>query len=330
MPRSNFNARSLTILAGSLCALGLALLSAPNAQALVVDGVALAKPANSYVGSWNGSTAIAIGPRAVVTAKHVQGLVTQRFVMDGIQYAVKAIHLHPSADVQVIELAKELPGWHDIAASASGGQRVTIAGMGFTAGTETSKGYNWSTVKGETWGMNTLDTVTSWYLVTRFDASANNPAEAMFATYDSGGGIFLPQPDGSLDLAGIAVSISSSTGFAAFGDRGYSVNLVAQAAWLAQFTAPPCTGDLNGDGFVNASDFSLLINSFGTPGGGLGDIDRDGDSDQNDFNLLTSNFGTACPSAISASASVAPETSAPKSRKKKSVKAQKMPGRAIQ
>lgn len=321
--------RSLTIAAGCLAALGAATLCTPNAEALVVHGAPLAKPAKSYVGSWNGSSAVAIGPRAVVTAKHVQGLVTQRFTMNGVQYTVKAIHPHPSADMQIIELNNQLPGWHKLAVTPYPGQRTTICGMGYIAGAGTSQGYAWSSTRAETWGMNTIDTVTTWYLVTRFDNSVNNPSEAMFATFDSGGGVFIEQPDGSLAIAGIAVSVSSSTGFSAFGDRGYAVNVAAQAAWLAPFTAPPCLGDLNGDGTVSSADFSILVDSFGKPGGGGADLDGDNDCDMGDFTILTSRFGVACPSAVSASAASSSKPSKSKS-KKKSLKAQVIPGHSLQ
>jgi hypothetical protein len=295
MNRNGTATRSLVLAAGSLAALVAGTALTQSAQALVVHGTALPKPTKSYVGSWNGSSAVAIGPKAVITAKHVQGLVTQRFTMNGVQYTVKAIHPHPVSDLQVIELNNQLPGWHDIATTAYPGQRATIAGLGYVAGTPAANGYSWSANRAETWGTNTIDTVTSWYLVTRFDKSSSNPAEAMFATFDSGGGVFIEQPNGTLDLAGIAVSISSSTGFSAFGDRGYSVNVAAQAAWLAPFLSSPCPGDLNGDRIVNASDFALLVPAFGKPGGGGADIDGDGDCDTADFTMLIQNFGLVCP-----------------------------------
>jgi hypothetical protein len=287
--------RSLTLVAGTLIALGLSVCATPRAEALVVDGAPLPIPAKSYVGAWNGSTAIAIGPRAVLTAKHVQGYATQQFLMDGVYYPVKAIHQNPSADLQIIELTTDLPGWHQLATSVTPGQRVTVAGNGFVAGTESTKGYTWSSARTETWGMNTVDSVTSWYLVTKFNSTAPNPSEATFATYDSGGGVFIEQPGGTLELAGIIVSVSSSTGFSAYGDRGYSVNLVPQAAWMSPFVAAPCPGDLNGDRRVNVRDFSLMAKSFGAPNGGLGDMDGDGDCDITDFNAMNKVMGTICP-----------------------------------
>ena len=91
-----------------------------------------------------------------------------------------------------------------------------------------------------------------------------------------------------------AVSISSSTGFSAFGDRGYSVNVISQAAWLAPFVQAPCFGDLNGDRAVNSADFSVLLSNFGKAGPSAGDLDKDGDCDFVDFNLLSGVFGTSC------------------------------------
>jgi len=288
-------ARKLTILAGTIAAFTFAVCSTPRAEALVVDGTPLAIPVKSWVGSWNGATAVAIGPRAIITAKHVQGYATQSFLMDGVYYPAKSIAQHPTCDLQVIELQKDLPGWHQLATSATAGQKVVVAGNGYVAGTSTSKGYNWASTRAETWGMNSLDSVTSWYLVTKFNSGAPNPSEASFATYDSGGGVFVQQPDGSLALAGVIVSVSSSTGFSAYGDRGYSINLIPQATWMAQFKAAPCPADLNGDRLVNVKDFFILANCFGKPGGGIGDLDKDGDCDTVDFNTLNASMGKPCP-----------------------------------
>ncbi len=57
--------------------------------------------------------------------------------------------------------------------------------------------------------------------------------------------------------------------------------------------APSCTGDINGDGFTNSSDFNILAVSFGTsvPPGTSGDLNGDGVVNSSDFNILAGDFG---------------------------------------
>lgn len=52
-------------------------------------------------------------------------------------------------------------------------------------------------------------------------------------------------------------------------------------------------GDLNGDGFVDAEDLTILLSQFGRPGFGdaLGDVDLDGDVDSTDLSILLKHFG---------------------------------------
>ena len=61
--------------------------------------------------------------------------------------------------------------------------------------------------------------------------------------------------------------------------------------------APPCTGDINGDGEVNLTDLAVLLTNYGasnaTPE--MGDLDGDGDVDLLDLSMLLSNFGVSCP-----------------------------------
>ncbi|GMU80534.1 MAG: hypothetical protein AMXMBFR47_04050 [Planctomycetota bacterium] len=61
--------------------------------------------------------------------------------------------------------------------------------------------------------------------------------------------------------------------------------------------APPCPGDLDGDGQVGLSDLAALLSNFGTPGGATpdqGDLDGDGDVDLSDLAILLGAFGTTC------------------------------------
>jgi len=59
--------------------------------------------------------------------------------------------------------------------------------------------------------------------------------------------------------------------------------------------APPCPGDLNGDGAVNLTDLATLLASFGGAGSAAqGDINGDGSVDLTDLATLLANFGVTC------------------------------------
>jgi len=78
-------------------------------------------------------------------------------------------------------------------------------------------------------------------------------------------------------------------------DYGWGMVDARAAVELAlSLCAPPCPGDLNGDGAVDQGDLGILLGDFGcTAGVGNcpGDIDGDGDTDQGDLGVLLSNFG---------------------------------------
>lgn len=61
----------------------------------------------------------------------------------------------------------------------------------------------------------------------------------------------------------------------------------------------PCPGDSNGDRFVNFSDVTTVLASFGAtyePGSnGLGDANNDGNVEFSDITFLLANFGVNCP-----------------------------------
>lgn len=62
-------------------------------------------------------------------------------------------------------------------------------------------------------------------------------------------------------------------------------------------SAPPCVGDLNGDGVVDIADLSTLLSNFGTLSGATpeqGDLNGDGAVDLGDLTLMLSAFGTVC------------------------------------
>ncbi len=68
---------------------------------------------------------------------------------------------------------------------------------------------------------------------------------------------------------------------------------------IAIVTAPPCPGDIDGDGVVGQSDLGVLLAAFGTCDGdpaynAAADLDGDGCVGQTDLGALLSHFGTNC------------------------------------
>ena len=103
-------------------------------------------------------------------------------------------------------------------------------------------------------------------------------------TFATGSGFELGATIGQPD----AVQLLSGSGFELTG--GF---------WaIDESAAPPCIGDLTGDGLVGLDDLTRLLSNFGTASGAtfaMGDSDADGDVDLGDLSALLSNFGTTCP-----------------------------------
>ncbi|HUU98637.1 MAG TPA: hypothetical protein VM487_23130, partial [Phycisphaerae bacterium] len=53
--------------------------------------------------------------------------------------------------------------------------------------------------------------------------------------------------------------------------------------------APPCVGDLDGDGDTDQADLGILLASYKSDAGG--DLDGDGDTDQADLGILLADWG---------------------------------------
>jgi hypothetical protein len=57
-----------------------------------------------------------------------------------------------------------------------------------------------------------------------------------------------------------------------------------------------CPADLDGDGFVDLGDLTILLSNFGGPGtASEGDLDGDGVVALSDLTLLLSAYGSTCP-----------------------------------
>jgi hypothetical protein len=223
-------------------------------RAVVVSDAAWPGPdayPGRYVASWNGASAVAIAPHWLISAAHVGGGPGLEAVLGGEPFAADRVVRSRTEDILLIHVEKPLPGWHTLAAWSGGlerggvvaGQRVMLGGMGYRAGSPLpgGGGVDWSGGPGEAWGANIADAVGLSRILITLDPPGSAgavPGEAMFSLLDSGGGLFVDGPDGSLELAGIAVSITSVFGQSRWGDRGYVVNLDSIAGWIRVVIEP--------------------------------------------------------------------------------------------
>lgn len=213
---------------------------APRAHGVVVAGHdPMERPLNGYVGTWNGSTAVCIGTNWIISAKHVGGSVGGYFTMRGVQYRAVEIVPHPTQDIELIRVAETLPGYHRLATGVTSGDVGVLGGCGVTGSANYDNGYAWTGPRQETWGMNTIEGVGSLVSV-RFDNPSDAgavPHEATFAVNDSGAGLFVYGSDGSLELAGVAVSVTGF-GSSVYGTWAFSVNLTGLRNWVLPIADP--------------------------------------------------------------------------------------------
>ncbi|MBX3357000.1 MAG: trypsin-like serine protease [Phycisphaeraceae bacterium] len=193
-----------------------------------------------YVGSWNGASAVAVGDRWVLTARHVGGSVGDSLVMNGTKYSADRVVFNRSEDLMLIRLTEQLPGWHTLVdRGVSVGDRVLLAGAGYRSSDQLQDGVTWSQTTGPAIGANRIDQVGDRLSVT-FDppgAELAEPDEAIFALGDSGSGLFV-NAGGSWRLAGLAVTISSTFGVSRYGDYASAVNLDGWQWWVESLVAP--------------------------------------------------------------------------------------------
>ena len=222
---------SLCNLCGFIVAAAGLLGMAPHSLGVITAGGLNLKPMDSYVGQWGLGTAVAVGKRTILSAAHLGGEVGEAFVMDGKVYQAVSVSTSPDSDLMRITLDTDLPGYYPIATSLKRGAKVLVAGFGATGTSRTSSGLKWGDGGQEVWGANTLDAVGAGQLAFRFDKSGG-ASEAGLGVGDSGGAIFVQGRGGSLQLAGIATSISGRFGVTRYGDWSYAVNLTSQRGFL--------------------------------------------------------------------------------------------------
>jgi hypothetical protein len=225
--------------ASTLAALSLA----PAANALILNGGTSMTPETSYVGAFNGGTAVAVGPREILTAAHVGGGRGDRFWLDGTSYRAVATITSDTADLMRVTLDRDLPGYYPVTdKSPRKGATLTIAGFGITSDGYSKGGFTWSDDREETWGINRLDAARDGHLWFKFDKKGGTQ-EATLTPGDSGGAVFITGRDGQLILAGINRGIYAKTnGRSSFGDTSIAVDLASQGGFLAGLGVVPTPG----------------------------------------------------------------------------------------
>lgn len=285
---------------------------AASAHPLVVESGGIPRPAyGGYVGTWNGSTAVAAGPRLFLSAGHVGGQVGGTVALHGTSYTVTNTWSTPE-DLRFIVVDQDVPGYHKAAPAsyALPGQFVTLGGHGKVAGVENEGGIKWALPKAEIWGQNLIETSTVYAVVVAYDepgSSGSVDFEAIFVLNDSGSGLFVEAASGELMLAGIARSVSTDEwGYTNDGDTATTCNLTALAAQydLEQvseaYMIDSCFGcDIVEDGSVNGLDFSAVLSAFGSQPGDINwnpnaDVDENGSVNGLDFSAVISYWGSSC------------------------------------
>ncbi len=277
-----------------------------------------------HVYNYKGATAVAVHPYWLLTAAHVADDATSWSTTVGsTTYTEQELVYHSAsddpdhtsdADLALVRLDHALPGYYDIytgtypAPPPPMTEKLDAAIIGFgRAGTVVSGGESYSEKYGtdgtKRWGTNKVDgteTISSRGYVydgIRLGFSTNTDAtayEAGAATFDSGGGVFVEDPNdsGQWKLGGTITVVFTNVADERTGTGAVEVG--AYETWITGNT--PFPGDFNGDGAVDGNDILIWQNNFPTAGGAtlaMGDADGNGTVDGNDFLIWQNNYPTA-------------------------------------
>ena len=257
-----------------------------------------------YLDLLGGTTGVLIGPRHVLTAKHVAWSVsdptTITFYLDlpdgRHEYGVSERRVHPEADIALLILSEhtQLTGYALYRGSDEAGRTGAIVGYG-KAGTGTTGGYLPAGTKRIAW--NRIDV--SYY---------PNPAYDDILGYDFDQ--FDGDDDGPWDgdslgemLEGL-VSTGDSGGGEVIGFYGECA-LEVRISELADWINGQVPGDANGDGRIDGSDYTIWSDHYGQTGvdpwsaGGwaVGNFNEDNVINGADYTVWADNYlyGTGLP-----------------------------------
>lgn len=207
--------------------------------------------ASLYVGAWNGASAVAVDKRWIVTAAHTGGTVgSTTFVMSGQTYNAVEMIRHPTADLRLVRLDADLPGWHEFGGALRLEQQVVLAGVGRVyAGGDTGSPddvLQWSAHRELSFGLSLVNDIRASSVRFVFGEATENGKplknEASWAAGDSGGGVFVLEnsaDEPTLRLAAIGTSVFGPVlNATAAGTLSASVAVEPFSAWFSQILRP--------------------------------------------------------------------------------------------
>lgn len=268
-----------------------------------------------YFSLVDGSSGVMVGPRQVITAKHVVAGVTDPtsilFRLDlpgGTVYCpVSQIYQDPDADIALVILASNtgLTGYSMYTRTDEMNKQITLVGYGSTGTGSTGSLYGdpRGTKRQAT---NTISGVgyANSQSVIAYKFDANGPSTEGMITYgDSGGPDFITDSSGHLCVAGIHSSLSQGTGHVGspalgqYGDTAYDMRISTYSSWVESLVP----GDANGDGKIDIKDYNAWAANYGKTGSDLlGDFNGDGAVNGADYTILADDWGfnTGAVSAV--------------------------------
>jgi len=279
------------------------------------------RPYDHAVGRWGlNCSCVAVSRNCVISVQH-SGTAAVDIVFNGTAYTAEQIWNHPDADLRLAKLANaNLPHFVGLYTNTNEvGQEAVIGGYGKGRGailqnSGITYGYEWAPSGNTTlrWGTNLIEDNTDnsvigdWtsdVIIGFFDGldiSSATAYEAMVAAYDSGGGLFIK--DGNAwKVAGLFRSVNRA-GESWFRDKDSpttpmpddfdAVRISSYHQWLSNRIPEVMQGDLNGDDFVDFTDFAVFARYYlntdcQEPDWCLGtDCEPDGDVDLDDLAFL--------------------------------------------
>lgn len=219
-----------------------------------------------YQGLWGKFLGTAISAHYFITARHVGGLVGDKFLYQGKAYETINVYKFPDCDLAIWTVAEPMPEYAPLYVGGSEvGREVVLFGRGTERGVPVTvdgrlRGWRWGKVDGQvSWGVNHIDRVTPAGGFNNLSggeklcfAFQNNgdPNTCSVSSGDSGGAMFI-MDEGHWKLAGInhgvnglysATGVSSDEFSAAiFDGRGLWQRYGNGFAWTNELDSYPAT-----------------------------------------------------------------------------------------